>query len=347
MSKVFVCGLGAVSPAGWNVAAFQKTLAKNEPLPLTPLIRPGWERPLWVRPVPPPDATQPFLAHPRLRRANALTQQAVAAALEALGNDVTAVQTGVLRLRILVCLMPGCVTYSRRFFEEVLRDPATASPLFFPETVYNAPASHLAAFLNSAHTSYTLVGDESCYLHGLALAANWLLEGQADGCLVVAAEEMDWIVADAVRLFSRRAVPTAGAAAIYLRGPGSSVPVAQLACITDAFPFNSTSSSKAAALSVRAQLPLLAPDELLCPGTRGLPRLDAGELGAWRDWAGRRIEPNRIFGEAFTVSSAWQCVAACASLDRGEFRGANVSVIGTTQRAIGARFVSTAPKNFA
>jgi len=34
-------------------------------------------------------------------------------------------------------------------YDETLRDPTTASPLFFPETVFNAPASHIAALLGT------------------------------------------------------------------------------------------------------------------------------------------------------------------------------------------------------
>jgi len=33
MSRVFVSGLGSVSPAGWTVEALRDALAKKEPLP--------------------------------------------------------------------------------------------------------------------------------------------------------------------------------------------------------------------------------------------------------------------------------------------------------------------------
>jgi hypothetical protein len=340
MSRIFVHGLGAVSPAGWGVAALCEALRKNEPLPVSSLARPGWEKPLQVRPVPPLAQRPAFLAHPRLRRASALTQQAVAAALEALGDDAPNVQNGSLRLRMIVCLMSGCVTYSRQFYEEVLKNPATASPLLFPETVFNAPASHLAACLNSGNLCYTLAGGDANFLQGLALAANWLRDAQADGCLVVAAEEMDWIVADAVRLFTRRAVQGAGAGALYLRADEPSVPSVELVGVTDAHAFNSTAARAVAARAMRAQLPPFSTDELLCLGTQGLSIGDADELEAWRDWAGHRLMPRRILGEAFTASAAWQCVAVCDALRRREFRAANVSVVGVNQQAVGARFAS-------
>ena len=81
MSKIFVAGIGAVSPAGWNVAALRAALEKGEPLPAQNLARPGWEKPLQVRLVPNPPVRPEFLAHPRLRRSSPITHYAAAAAL--------------------------------------------------------------------------------------------------------------------------------------------------------------------------------------------------------------------------------------------------------------------------
>lgn len=346
MSRLFVHGLGAVSPAGWGVPALRAALQTNAPISTGPLTRPGWARPLQVRSVPPPIQRPAFLTHPRLRRSSAITQHTVGAALEALGSDVTRVQSGELKLGIVVCLMTGCVMYSRRFYEEVLNDPAVASPLLFPETVFNAPGSHLAAYLNSNAISYTLVGDDSSFLQGLALAAGWLLNNQADGCLVVGAEEADWLVADAVRLFARRAVPAAGAGAIYLRRKEPATPAAELARITDAFAFGASNSRAGAIKGVRAQLQPENASELLCLGTQGRQPCDADEENAWHDWPGTRFMPKQILGEAFAASAAWQCVAACEAVARGEFNAANISVVGANQQAIGARFTRTANPSF-
>ena len=211
MSRILVQGLGAVSPAGWGVPALWDALKKEQPLPTTSLARPGWKNTLSVRAVPLPAARPALLAHPRLRRASPIAQYTVATAFEALGNDATLVQAGTLRLGLVVCLLSGCVSYSRRFFEEVLLEPATASPLIFPETVFNAPASHLGAALGSNGISYSIVGDDGAFLQGLVLAAQWLGQGRVDGCLVIGAEELDWIVADARRLFQRSSVPSGGA----------------------------------------------------------------------------------------------------------------------------------------
>jgi hypothetical protein len=102
MSRVFVHGLGAVSPAGWGVPALRAAIEKGEPLPVTPQTRPGWDKPLRLRPVPAPAGRPAFLTHPRLRRVSAITQHTVAAALEALGEDATRAQAGAARLGIVV-----------------------------------------------------------------------------------------------------------------------------------------------------------------------------------------------------------------------------------------------------
>ena len=91
---------------------------------------------------------------------------------------------------------------------------------------------------------------------------------------------------------------------------------------------------------MRGQLPPGAPGELLCDGLGGSPRADAAELAAWRDWIGSRLSPKRILGEGLMAAAAWQCVAACDAVADRRFAAANVSLVGSNQQAIGARFVA-------
>ena len=81
--------------------------------------------------MPNPASRPEFLAHPRLRRTSPITHYVVAAALEATAA-LRANRDPGLRLGLVVCLQSGCVNYSCRFFDETLKDPATASPLLFP-----------------------------------------------------------------------------------------------------------------------------------------------------------------------------------------------------------------------
>jgi len=328
VSGIFVHGIGAVSPAGWGSPPLCDAIARGTPLPVEMLPRPGWNKKLAVRTVPLLAARPEFLSHPRLRRAGAMSQHTVAAALEALGPDAARVQAGTLRLGIIVCTMAGGVSYSRRFYEEVMQEPSTASPLIFPETVFNAPASHLAAYLHSSGINYTLVGDEGSFLLGLALAADWLEAGQAEACVVVGAEELDWVVADAARLFQRSVVSAGGAGALYLKRDSTAATV--LAAITDSFPYTKSQKQRAAAEKVRRQLGPVSADEWLCDSQT--------ERSLWRDWPGPRLTPKAIVGEAFAASAAWHCVIACAAIAEQCAPSACVSIVGANQQAIGARF---------
>jgi hypothetical protein len=330
MNRIFIHGTGAVSPAGWGAALLNDAMKKGEPLPAQDLVRPGREKPLRVRTVPAPATRPAFFTHPRLRRAGVMAQHTVAAALEALGADAARAQSGELRLGVIVCMMAGGVTYSRRFYEEVLRAPETASPLIFPETVFNAPASHLGAYLGAKGINYTLVGDEGTFLQGLALAADWLAANRADGCIVVGTEEVDWIVADALRLFQPKAIYSGGAGALYLKSEAAAA--VELKAITDSFVYTRQQRRADAARRMRSQLPSGSADELLVE--------NAGAAAGWANWPGRRATPKAILGEAFLATAAWQCVLACRALEQNEFSAANVSIIGANQQAIGARFVA-------
>jgi len=338
MSRIFVAGLGAVSPAGWNVAALRDVLNKGEPLPVQTLERPGWNKPLPVRLVPGPTARPEFLAHPRLRRASPITHYVVGAGLEAAAK-LRAKTDPRLRLGLVVCLQSGCVNYSCRFYDETLKDPATASPLLFPETVYAAPASHLAAVLGNISLANSIVGDPAAFLQGIALGAQWLEENRVDACLVIGAEETNWILADALWHLERPAVLTAGAGALCLcREPAWSTGV-ELAAITDAHTYSGRNGRTRAARAMRAQLGNNSSNELLCDGAGTSPHADAMELDAWRDWTGPRLSPKRVLGEGLMAAAAWQCVAACDAVAGERFVAANVSLVGANQQAIGARFV--------
>jgi 3-oxoacyl-(acyl-carrier-protein) synthase len=343
VSGIYVHGLGAVSPAGWGTKPLREAMCLGNPPPVKDLARPGWEKPLRVRPVPPPESRPSFAAHARLRRTSLITQYAVAAALEALGDEAAKVAGGSLRLGIVLCAMSGCVNYSRRFYDEVLRDPATASPLVFPETVFNAPASHLAALLGTPAMNYTLVGDPSVFLQGVALGAQWLADGRVDGCLIVGAEECDWLTSDAFHLFSRQIILSDGAGALYLKAHVNNEPI-ELRRITEPHLFTKKQTRAQAALRARNDLlngASLASDfksALLIDGLQNVPRVDAAEAAAWGDWAGTRLSPKMIFGEGLMAAAAWQCVLAVEALREGRCVEAVVSIVGCNQQAVAARF---------
>ena len=136
-------------PGGLGCCRLALRLGQRRTPPAQTLARPGLEKPI----VCPHRAAagcaagifcaSPFAARERHHAAHRRRRA------RSVGRRCRSVQSGALRLGIVACTMAGSVAYSRRFYEEVLREPATASPLVFPETVFNAPASHLAAYLGT------------------------------------------------------------------------------------------------------------------------------------------------------------------------------------------------------
>lgn len=334
MSRVYITGMGAVSPAGWGMGPFRDALAKEQLLPSLELPRPGFERPLRVMRVPPPQPRPAFLTHSRLRRTSSITQFAVAAAVEATaGLEAEALK----KLGVIVCVLSGCVNYSRRFYDETLKDPATASPLVFPETVFNAPASHISAYLGSSEINYTLVGDAGTFLQALAIGGRWLLEGKVNACLVAGTEEIDWLTSDAVRLFDRSKFLSEGAGAVLMERE-SKKPAVSIDLITDEFLY-SRGGKTTAISSAREQLGELVPGALLCDSTTNGSGISAEESLAWKDWTGPRISPKKVLGEGLMASAAWQVVAAADVMMTAGVRTGVVSIAGFHQHAICGKLV--------
>lgn len=340
MSGIAIAGWGAVSPAGWSVPALRDAVAKGDPVSPVRLERPGMGGISALR-VPSANPRPAFLTHARLRRSSPITQFTVAAGLEALGPE-PGDTSGV---GVVVCVFSGCVSYSRRFYGEALRDPGTASPLVFPETVFNAPASHLSAYLGSRAINYTLVGDSGTYLMGLALAAQWLEEGRVARCLVVGTEEMDWLTADALGLFDRGVIASEGAGALLLeqhppapgKREGAGSPIL-LERITDEHAYAGP-GKREALRGMREQLGPPRENAILCDGSGKEGRISREEAELWADWRGTRFSPRRVLGEGLMAAAAWECVIAADALANGAGQEALISTAGFHQHAVGAKFV--------
>ena len=114
--------------------------------------------------------------HPRLRRASAISRFAAAAGLAALNDARSAFPLDdPSKIALLFAVANGGVIYTRRFFHDIVKSGAdTASPLLFPETVFNAAASHLAAMIGVTGASYTIVGDGAVGLLAIKMAEDLL-----------------------------------------------------------------------------------------------------------------------------------------------------------------------------
>jgi len=336
MSAIRVTGTGAVSPAGWGVESLVTAVRDGAGLTEEVMERSHGGKTVTSRVlrVPQPVDRGVLPKHPRLRRGSPIARFAAAAAVEALGaRRMAAVAAGELNLGVICTLMNGCVNYSNRFFAEVLADPSLASPILFPETVFNAPSSHLSALFGSTGVNDTLLGDSAAFLPALEVAAEWIGRGEVDGCLVVGAEESDWLSTEGLGYYSRDYVAAEGAGAVFLETADSGG--VSLVSVPDAVSL--AAGREAAARVLREQL---AVDDdgvtLLVDGRAGVARWDRPEELAWAGWRGPRYSPRRILGEGMGVSAAWQMVMAVEALCAGEADRAVLSVVGGNQQAAGA-----------
>ncbi|BCX48967.1 hypothetical protein HAHE_28750 [Haloferula helveola] len=338
MSRITVSGLGAVSSAGWGVPALLDAIANNRPPEISELERTTGEGVVVrtsVARVPALDDRSRLPRDQRLRRASAVGKFGAAAAFEALGSErFEASRTGDLRLGVVCTMMNGCVNYSNRFYGEVLRDPGTASPILFPETVYNAPSSHLSAVTRSSAPNDTLVGDGAEFFTGLELAAEWLERGDCDACLVVAPEETDWLSAEAMGYYSHRMLPSEGAAALLLEKGGSGP---CLLAVPD--PVNYAEEADRLAGFARVWQDLDVSDNghtLWSDGRTGVARFDRAESSV--EWNGPRLSVRRLLGEALGAAAGLQTVAALGVLEREGFERAVVTAVGGNEGLGGAVF---------
>jgi len=353
--SVHIAGMGLVTPLGSGVDEVWERLLKGESARAEPLSSPfGRDYPVFRVPA---SATAKAPAHPRLRRSSAISRFAVVAGLEALTNAGVKLDPEIAKRTALVfAVSNGGVIYTKRFYDDIVEFGAqAASPLLFPETVFNAPASHLAAILGITGASYTLVGDGAVGILALKMAEDLMAGDTLDYCLVVGAEEADWLLCDAYRKWRllRSAPPvepfqkpprgmilSEGAGAILLarRGP---VRIEEISGGTN---FQKQHEAGAAVEKILAEL-CPPPPDLIVASANGT-FIDAAEQAA----IGKHSPKARVYavkgplGESVGASSLWQTICGAQALITERLpeltkelsvRSALVSTCGLNQQVAG------------
>jgi 3-oxoacyl-(acyl-carrier-protein) synthase len=270
--------------------------------------------------------------HPRLRRASAISRFAAAAGLAALPKG-----RALDRIAIVFAISNGGVIYTRRFYSEIVTSGAqAASPLLFPETVFNAPASHLAAILGIDGASYTVVGDGAVGILALKLAEDLLASDDLDFCLVVGADEVDPLVCEAYRRWrllrnpKRREsehgmIMSEGAGAVLLQrsddGSVSSVEAAGSAArIEKIFPGKNFFRRSEASARLGAVVTRLENEIGFGVGSANGTFIDRAERAA----VGNELplySPKIALGESVGASVLWQVIVAAQALKTGTLPG--------------------------
>ncbi len=320
--------MGWVTPLGTDLDGVWQRLQQGDMAEVKQVANPETKRLHDYVPVPPELVAQ-LGRNPRLRRSSSISYFAVAAGLAAIDRAGSVIVPE--RTAVVFAVTDGGVTYTRRFYEQIMKQGANAaSPLLFPETVHNAPASHLAAQLGIDGASYTLVGDASTGLAALKLGEQLIDLGEADCVVVVACEEVDWILCEAYRDWRLARRPLAeGAAAIVLARDGEFG--LELA---GGSPFFRQREAGAALGECVAQLTVGDFVELIvgCENGTFVDRAVIEATQCLRSGA-TLLEPKRQFGEMLGAGALVQVVVAALALrDRGSGR-ALVPVVGLNHQA--------------
>lgn len=249
---------------------------------------------------------------PRLRRASPISYYLVEAANQALEKipEIDRQRTGVVCAFFL-----GCLVYTVRFYRQITTEGRrSASPVLFPETVFNSPLSHVVSVLGLGGPVYSQVGDTSCWSSALRTASTWLARGSADHVIVIGAEEFESHQLDAYQaggLFRRRLRVGEGAGAILL-GREDADGLVTLREVHDGFSFTGKEEAVAAARDCGAQIPSECP--VMDTASGWMVPVAAQAV------ANRRIiadKPGKEAVEAATASCAWHTITAANILEKG------------------------------
>ncbi len=352
-------GMGWVTPLGRGVTPVWERLLRGEQAPAETISSPLQERTFQTFRVP-AAALADLPPHPRLRRSSAISRFAAAAGLAAL-QDAKLELTAALaeRTAVIFAISNGGVIYTKRFYHDVVESGAqAASPLLFPETVFNAPASHLSAILGITGASYTLVGDGAVGILALKMAEDLLENPALDRCLIVGAEEADWLLCDAYsrwRLLraapplepfaspARGTILSEGAGAVVLEGrasarPGPSHDRPSVAIDRIDAGSNFRRQSEAAARVDELFARLGASDRDLIVASANGTFIDRAEQTAMQQHCPHASvhAPKAALGESVGAASIWQVICAAQALRTGQIpaRAGTAQDASSVKRAI-------------
>ena len=354
-----IAGMGWVTPLGSGVDEVWKRLLNGETAVAEPLSSPlGRDYPVFRVPA---SALAKTPVHPRLRRSSAISRFAAIAGLEALANaNVKLDPETAKRIALIFAVSNGGVVYTKRFYHDIVESGAqAASPLLFPETVFNAPASHLAAILGITGASYTLVGDGAVGTLALKMAEDLMASDALDYCLVVAAEEADWLLCDAYHKWRllrsappiepfqeppRGTILSEGAGAILV-GRNGQIRIEKISPGTN---FSKQREARNAVSQVFAELCPTPPDLTVLSANGTF--IDEAERGAVAKHSRNAVvyAPKQSLGESVGASGLWQVIAAAQALitqqlpgpRNGVLQSALVSTCGLNQQAAGLRLAT-------
>lgn len=331
--KAQVIGLGWVTPFGRDLQTVYQSVLDGRKPATTPVPESN-NQPVYRIPT---DTIKDAQALPRLRRSSAISHFAVAAAIDAVAQ-AGLTEEQLARTTLIFTASDGGVIYTRRFYGDIVdHGPGAGSPLLFPETVYNAPASHVAGTIGLSGEVLTLVGDSSTTLSALHIGAEALQMPDVDFCLIVAAQEMDWISAEAYDRWGlingetrEAACFSEGAAAIVLARNGRGL--AEVGLSHPGLSYGTSDEVTRSLLAIFAQISP-APD-LVISSTSGTHFDQTEQLAYQEAFPGvPAISPKMSLGDALSASSLQHVILGTLLIHHGVHRRILIPVAGFNGQA--------------
>lgn len=236
-------------------------------------------------------------------------------------------------------------------YTAITEGPHCTSPMEAPNTLANAPASHLAIRVKARALNTTIASGQCAGLDALGYALKMVRDGRARRIIAGGVEELSpaalWVYVNAQAVSGGRLndagqpfaetstgwLPSEGAAVAVLERRDEALqrgarPLAELAGWSSTFSPSDTPEGRARALKRAARQALdmaqVTPDQVdvVLAGASGLKAQDEAEALAL-DWLLREnthasvIAVKGVLGESYGASGLFQTLAAVCMLDRG------------------------------
>ncbi len=197
--RVVITGAGAIGPFGAGVAPLMKAVLAGR----TAIEKTSRACAARLR-----DAVDAGPIPPNVwRRLDRCSRMAMAAAREALRDaglgtpaETARTEDQAAHAVVLGTMTAGIATLRDFLATQLAEGPGSASPMLFPFTVPNSPASQCSILLGLRGPNLTISEMEASGLAAIATAAGWVREGVCDAVVAGGADE--WI-ADYDRIWSR------------------------------------------------------------------------------------------------------------------------------------------------